>query len=359
MISIQLECARPLPCKLEAIGSIAFNGQGYALLTPRCKGVILLNTQLCPLSAVDTCTKYTSLCYDRKEHCYWAAANKNPSVLYQLNSSFQEIRCLKPDQLCEENLCDMSCGFHRNQCGLWLVFPHSVVFVNTKTGECLPIFCHGPNRINTAIVDLGCGQILSYIEEKHHYIEIICADRNEYIGVLLPNECALKAMVLIDVHYSETKKTDIYKVRLLLENCKLRINMIMDIHVFFSECQRDCHESCPCYACPCSDCPHDCCEPPCCRDACAKWEIMHSIAMEEAGLAHILNAEGEKLQKAVAISRNIEELLCINDSVKRTITQITQLEGHLYAKLEALTSCSTGECDNIYSEQENCFCSND
>ena len=51
-------------------------------------------------------------------------------------------------------------------------------------------------------------------------------------------------------------------------------------------------------------------------------------------LAHILNAEGEKLQKAVEIADNICELLEINQSVNKTITKITFLEQVLYAKLE-------------------------
>lgn len=65
---------------------------------------------------------------------------------------------------------------------------------------------------------------------------------------------------------------------------------------------------------------------------------MHSIALEEAGISHILNAEGEKIQKAVASSSNIEQLICVNESVKRTLTQMTLLEGMLYSKLEALVS---------------------
>lgn len=73
---------------------------------------------------------------------------------------------------------------------------------------------------------------------------------------------------------------------------------------------------------------------------------MHSVALEEAGIAHILNAEGEKLQKAVATSHNIQELLCINESVRKTITQITLLEGQLYSKLEVLTPClDPSPCD--------------
>jgi hypothetical protein len=58
-----------------------------------------------------------------------------------------------------------------------------------------------------------------------------------------------------------------------------------------------------------------------------------SIAHQEAGLAHILNAEGEKLQKAVKIADNLCELLCVNKSVIETIDSVTRLELALITKL--------------------------
>src|SRR5699024_12651101 len=50
--------------------------------------------------------------------------------------------------------------------------------------------------------------------------------------------------------------------------------------------------------------------------------LLASIAMEELGLAHILNAEGEKIQYALGTLHeedepaSIEDILTINDSVK-------------------------------------------
>jgi hypothetical protein len=58
--------------------------------------------------------------------------------------------------------------------------------------------------------------------------------------------------------------------------------------------------------------------------------------LEEAGLAHILNAEGEKLQKAVALACSVDDLLKINKSVVTTINSVTQLEQVLLAKLQAV-----------------------
>ena len=65
--------------------------------------------------------------------------------------------------------------------------------------------------------------------------------------------------------------------------------------------------------------------------------LLESIALNEAALSHILNAEGEKLQKAVQIADSIHDLLEIDRSVIQTLTRVTFLEQTLYAK--------AGSCD--------------
>ncbi|AEJ44700.1 hypothetical protein TC41_2807 [Alicyclobacillus acidocaldarius subsp. acidocaldarius Tc-4-1] len=65
--------------------------------------------------------------------------------------------------------------------------------------------------------------------------------------------------------------------------------------------------------------------------------LLASIAMEELGLAHILNAEGEKLQKAVADPQlSMEELLCVNEAVERTLRTLIRKELLLQMKLDAV-----------------------
>ena len=64
--------------------------------------------------------------------------------------------------------------------------------------------------------------------------------------------------------------------------------------------------------------------------------ILTSIAMEEAALSHILNAEGEKIQNAVKRmekSTNIAEIMCVNESVTTMIGQIIDLQIILKNKL--------------------------
>lgn len=355
MISVQAECVRPLACHLGAIGGITYHGCGYALPDPRCCGVVKLDQQLCPLQTVETLLKYTDICYSEKEGCYWAAAGESANLLYQLDQDFREIRQLRVGSMLGQRLCGMGCGCCEGEDGLWLALPKCIVFVNTRSGLCRHLPCGGSSRRNTGILCLGECRLVSYTEGCRQVIEIFCPDCCECFEFLVPGEYCLEAMVLCGSPNMERAGGPLYEVRLLLLKLGTCEKFVMDCHIC---CGCDCcddHDCCrphPCHDCcddhdccrphPCCDCcdDHGCCRPHPCCDCNARWEVIHSIALQEAGIAHILNAEGEKLQKAVAISDKIEELICVNESVKRMVTQISQLEGQLYSKLEAVTACS-------------------
>lgn len=69
---------------------------------------------------------------------------------------------------------------------------------------------------------------------------------------------------------------------------------------------------------------------------CAASSLLQSIALEETAISHILNAEGEKLQKAISLSCSNKELLEINESVSNTVDKITNLEIVLRSKLDLI-----------------------
>ncbi len=73
-------------------------------------------------------------------------------------------------------------------------------------------------------------------------------------------------------------------------------------------------------------------------------DIIASIALEQTALSHILNAEGEKLQRVIAKSINVEELLCVNKSVNRMVDSITKLEFMLQSKLQLFDDCLCDSC---------------
>ncbi len=69
-------------------------------------------------------------------------------------------------------------------------------------------------------------------------------------------------------------------------------------------------------------------------------QIISSIAMEELGLSHILNAEGEKLQYVLGtlegsggLNPTLDELIQVNDSVQRTLSTAMQNQMFLQNKM--------------------------
>lgn len=77
-------------------------------------------------------------------------------------------------------------------------------------------------------------------------------------------------------------------------------------------------------------------------------DIIESVALEETALSHILNAEGEKLQKVIALQGvSAEILLRTNKSVKAMVDAITRLEVILQSKLALFEDCICIEEENI------------
>lgn len=62
--------------------------------------------------------------------------------------------------------------------------------------------------------------------------------------------------------------------------------------------------------------------------------MLLSVALQEAALSHILNAEGEKLQRIIAESVSQETILAANRSVESMVDAAAQLETILRSKLD-------------------------
>ena len=71
---------------------------------------------------------------------------------------------------------------------------------------------------------------------------------------------------------------------------------------------------------------------------CATSSLLQSIALEETAISHILNAEGEKIQKVLCMHNcDCKDILEVNKSVQDTVDKITNLEIVLKAKLDIIT----------------------
>lgn len=76
-------------------------------------------------------------------------------------------------------------------------------------------------------------------------------------------------------------------------------------------------------------------------------DIIESVALEQAALSHILKAEGEKIQKVVALAAVGTDMLAVNKSVQSMVSAITRLEMLLQSKLELFADCLCSDCTSI------------
>ena len=74
-------------------------------------------------------------------------------------------------------------------------------------------------------------------------------------------------------------------------------------------------------------------------------DIISSVALQQTALSHILNAEGEKIQKAVADATTTDELLAVNKSVNSMVDSIARLEMLLQGKLQVFRDYLGDTCD--------------
>ena len=69
-------------------------------------------------------------------------------------------------------------------------------------------------------------------------------------------------------------------------------------------------------------------------------DIIESVALQETALSHILNAEGEKIQKMVAMEDVTPDvLLATNKSVESMVNAVSRLEMILQSKLSGFEGC--------------------
>ncbi len=252
----------------------------------------------------DTARKYDFLCYDYQDDSYYAACAGSGRYIYKLSCDFTEIDCIQIDvPRAVGKLTDISydCSDDR----IIAAYTCGIFAVDKCTGEVDVLYrpvCDWIMGINKC-----CGLYFTVVLRCHKYMIVIYDERFSELGIL--PFCAHELPVnVIDCG-------DGY-VDCLIRKCGkyyyiYRIELPVNIRCSCQVRRRHCRD---------------------CRDeVCA--DMVESVARVECALSHILNAEGEKLQKIIACSDDLETILCANEKVNDTLQNITQLEQALYNKL--------------------------
>lgn len=324
---LQTGRAISLPCGVNDIKSFTTNHCNFYFLDRSGQKLITWTPNAQTIETITLERKYLCICYDHKENCYWVIPECEPFLICRLDACFCEVGHIAIKGTCQQrapiSLCCDDCGN-----GLLVCYPCQRVFIDKCTEKFKWYKNENNQRINIGIIVQCEGRVNCYCEGSQQIIESTSLCGGEFINISIPKEYKIVGITPCACNHSGNNCRFCV---LLSKSCSHEF-MLIEYYIDFSKEM----------IAPCCPCPPEPCPPPFPPELnCGGiYEVMHSIALEEAGISHILNAEGEKIQKAVAISDNIEQLICVNESVKRTLTQVTLLEGMLYSKLEALV---TGE----------------
>lgn len=88
-------------------------------------------------------------------------------------------------------------------------------------------------------------------------------------------------------------------------------------------------------------------------------DLIESVALQQAALAHILNAEGEKLQHVIASECTTPDILLeTNKSVRAMVDSVAKIEMILQYKLGLFEGCLCTPCKHMddFHPSRHCEC---
>lgn len=304
---------------------MAFDGCYYYLTLPNCCLIHQFNLCFQLVKEMGTCRGYTSITYDKKEQCFWAIGKQERNKLYRLDACMGEFDGITVDiaKMCSTRLTGVSCLCKKDDLliagdgGLFWIQkennPTPICLKGAETGTCFT----GAEELYGLVLGAWsrCQDVGISLFDKKGNTKMNCYLPMGYCVEDMTICCPLETCLEDRIHFY-----------LLLTKCG-NYSYVMKCSLIRSW---TCLE-------PFGDCCFPICPPPCekpltCQDSCNG--IIQSIALIETALSHILNAEGEKIQKVIETAEDTCDILKVNDAVNKTITNITHLEQVLFSKLQ-------------------------
>ena len=309
-------------CEKYDYRGIAFDNNYLYVTVPNRHEIIRYNRCLEELNTYCVSRGYLSICYDNYYNCFWAISKNEKNKIYKLDNYFNEISYIyvKYNSCKHFYIEKIICC---NKCELTICGEFGQIKIE-KEEKCVYISEENIEKdiyINNCVEFEDCSLYCSGNKSTKWKI---CDKENHHNYVDYPLHCDYNIIDIANSDYKCTKCKEIYLLVkklcgsvyiIKLEMCKKEKN-ICECNSFnpICNCDCDCFDNCT------SDCQ-------------SITDIIQSIALMEASLSHILNAEGEKIQKILSCANSTCDIIKVNDSVNKTIINISHLEQILYSKL--------------------------
>lgn len=293
--------------------SVTFDGC-YYYFTLICKMLVVqMDTDFNIVKVFDTYKKYDKIIYDPVLECFWATRSKGCRFIYKLDSNFIETA-----DICVRGYSGRGAinglSYDCLNDKIIVSFPQAIVSVDKSTGE--------STTLQTSYHDWYTNVICVH----PFFLAYTVSTDGEKVRRYKEVDGVLELRATSDMPYNFNMEGITFTT--VTENGDDE-----DVDVVFGILTRhDCDsylltrtlsfdEICSCNSwVNDTNCSDDC---DCCEEVCS---LIEAIALVETGISHVLNAEGEKIQYAIANASTLTELVDINNSVTATVEKITELE---------------------------------
>lgn len=332
-----------LPC-CSKYTSLAFDGCTYYMLKTCSNNVYRFDCRFCEVSEIKTCRLYNTLCYDCKNCCFWASSAKCKGVIYKLDCGFREIDRFYVSVRGEVEGIITGLSYDCCKDEVLVAFACGIIAFSIKS-ECSRVVCKITDGIITGVLSITPYYMIIATHKNKQCIIVIDNEGNKIKREYIPHNCIVE-----DIIYCCCKDKGYFVSLIEKKGCYQKI------YIDKAECLTLPHSIiCCCYkhsdrCCCCDDKPH------------CDIDIIESIALIEASIAHILNAEGEKLQKILATTDDFHKIMHVNKEINQTIINATQLEQVLYQKLLCAKEikphppCDEPCCDECDDDKKDISC---
>lgn|GEM_PF-1896398 len=305
--------------------AMTFDGCHFHFVERNERCIYRYNQKFEHVDVIKLSRSFTGICYDHTDGCFWGFEDKSEDTLVRLDRNFREVETLRLRNYTRQgrHIVGISHCCERNI--LTLSYQNSI-FEVSKQGDHRPVLFKEP-----------CVDIMNHCSIAPYYgiarregrqQRVGFFDRRGHMARSVEIPCEFKVGDI--VHFPCHNHTDFDLMVLVTRPCRGQSILFFEMT---GMCIHDCHS--------------DICRRHC-EEHCGKgereehrggrcqhlWELIESVAKVEASIAHILNGESEKLRKAVRMADSIDELLDINRSVNKALSNITRLEYNLQSTLE-------------------------
>lgn len=283
---------------------MAYDGFWFYLTVKNQPNIVRYDTSFKPVACFTTSRTYSYLCYDSREHCFWATVHHDSTSIYKLNDLFQEIdrRYITTRKTRGKKI--MGIAYDPCSDKLFVSYYQFMVVVNKQLDED-DVFSY--NYCKESMIEnlerISCN-LCYQISKSRRKIAIYSRTGTLIERVCIPSYYCIESIVLVQ----NSKGMDHINVYVLVtKDCENQFVLKFTLRQM--------------HCCVYNNC--------CCK-------VLESIAEEEDNIACILTMEAAKLKEIITSSDDERKISAAYTSTCNQIDKAVDRELELCRKLQKI-----------------------